>query len=210
MWSRRTGPDVGDVILDTLTDFAPRRVLEAGCGLGHFARRLQDAGLEVVAIDQSEQMVELARDLGVDARVADVQELPFDDGEFDVASANMMLYHVPDLGRALRELARVAPVLVAATNGYDQLQEMWQLVGRGLQDRRRIFMRENGGALLASHYREVRLIDLPATIEMSADDMRHSIANSVAHRHLADRVPDFDGTRAVTASTAVFVASNPA
>jgi hypothetical protein len=45
---------------------------------------------------------------------------------------------------------------------------------------------------------------------MTADDMRHYVGNSVAHRHLADRVPDFDGTRKVTASTAVFVASHAA
>jgi hypothetical protein len=54
------------------------------------------------------------------------------------------------------------------------------------------------------------MIDLPATVEMTADDMRHYIANSVAHRHLAERVPDFDGARTVTASTAVFVASRAA
>jgi hypothetical protein len=52
------------------------------------------------------------------------------------------------------------------------------------------------------------MVDLPATVEMSADDMRNYIANSVAHRHLASRVPDFDGTRTITASTAVFIASN--
>jgi hypothetical protein len=87
---------------------------------------------------------------------------------------------------------------------------MWDLVGRDLAGRRDVFMRERGEELLRPHYAEVRMIDLPATVEMSADDMRHYIANSVAHRHLADRVPDFEGTRRITASTAVFVASNGA
>jgi len=45
---------------------------------------------------------------------------------------------------------------------------------------------------------------------MTSEDMRRYVANSVAHRQLADRVPDFDGTRTVTASTAVFTASNAA
>jgi hypothetical protein len=45
---------------------------------------------------------------------------------------------------------------------------------------------------------------------MTADDMRHYIGNSVAHRHLAERVPAFEGTRTITASTAVFVASRAA
>ena len=44
---------------------------------------------------------------GVDARVGDVQDLPFEDGEFDCAVAAWMLYHVPDVERALAELARV-------------------------------------------------------------------------------------------------------
>ena len=84
---------------------------------------------------------------------------------------------------------------------------MWDLVGRNLQGRRRVFMRENGADRLAPHYRELRRIDLPATVDMTADEMRHYIANSVAHRHLADRVPDFDGTWTITASTAVFLAT---
>ena len=187
--------------------FAPRRAVEVGCGPGDFAARLQAADVAVIAVDQSAQMVELARGRGVDARVGDVQALAFADDAFDVAVANFVLYHVPDLDRGLAELARVAPRLVAATNGYDQLREMWDLVGRDLGDRRTIFMRETGEALLHAHYDDVRLIDLPATVEMSADDMRHYIANSVRHRRLAARVPEFEGTRTITASTAVFVAS---
>ena len=119
-----------------------------------------------------------------------------------------MLYHIADVGQALGELARVAPALVAATMGYDQLREMWSLVGRDLGRRQGLFMRETGEQLLQAHYTKVRMVDLPATVEMSADDMRNYIANSVAHRHLASRVPDFDGTRTITASTAVFIASN--
>jgi SAM-dependent methyltransferase len=210
LWSRRTGPKVFDVVFDAVGALEPRRALEVGCGPGDFAARLQTAGIEVVAVDQSEQMVALARERGIDARLGDVQALAFADGSFDVAVANFMLYHVPELDRGLAELARVAPRLVAATNGYDQLREMWELVGRDLGDRGSIFMRETGEELLRAHYGDVRLIDLPATVEMSAGDMRRYIANSVRHGHLAERVPAFDGTRTITASTAVFVASNAA
>jgi SAM-dependent methyltransferase len=209
LWSRRTGPSAFDVAFDALSALRPRRVVEAGCGDGAFAARLQAVGIDVTAVDQSEQMVQLARARGVDARVGDVRSLPFADGEFDAAAANFMLYHVPDVEHALAELARVAPRLVAATNGYDQLREMWDLVGRDLGERRLLFMRETGTDLLRDHFADVRMIDLPATVEMSADDMRRYIANSVAHRHLAERVPDFGGTRRITASTAVFVATNP-
>jgi SAM-dependent methyltransferase len=208
LWSRRTGPPAYDVAFDALLELEPRRVVELGCGPGDFAARVQAAGIHVVAFDQSEQMVELARARGVDARVGTVEAIPSGDGVFDAAVANFMLYHVADVGQALGELARVAPALVAATMGYDQLREMWTLVGRDLGRRRGLFMRETGEQILRDHYADVRMIDLPATVEMSADDMRGYIANSVAHRHLASRVPDFEGTRTITASTAVFVASN--
>jgi ubiquinone/menaquinone biosynthesis C-methylase UbiE len=206
IWSRRTGPRAIDVTFDEVLALSPARVLEVGCGRGELAERLMQAGLDVVALDQSERMVDLTRARGVDARVGDVQELPFADREFDVAVANFMLYHVPDLDRALADLRRVAHALVAATNGFDQLREMWELVGRDLADRRQLFMRETGASFLERYFAEVRTIDLPATVELSADDMRHYIAHSVAHRHLASGVPDFEGTRMVTASTAVFVA----
>jgi SAM-dependent methyltransferase len=209
LWSRRTGPRAIDVTFDEVVASAPQRVLEVGCGRGELAERLVHAGLDVVAVDQSERMVELTRARGVDARIGDVSELPFADGEFDVAVANFMLYHVPDLDRALAELCRVAPTLVAATNGFDQLREMWELVGRDLGDRRHLFMRETGASFLGRHFSDVRTIDLPATVDLSAEDMRYYIAHSVAHRQLAERVPDFEGTRTVTASTAVFVATQP-
>ena len=190
IWAGRE-PNPVDVAFDEVVARAPGRVLEAGCGTGGFAKRLVDAGIDVVAIDQSQRMVELTRELGVRAEVGDVQDLPFPNGGFDVAVANFMLYHVTDLDRGLAELARVAPVLVATTNGREH-------------------MVENGAEYLARHFDDVRAIDLPAAIAMTADDMRRYVANSVAHRHLADRVPDFEGAREVTASSAVFVASRAA
>ena len=140
-----------------------------------------------------------------------MQKIPFADDEFDVAVANFMLYHVADLDRGLAELVRVAPALVATTNGRAHMQEMWQLVGRDRwTETADIFMVENGAGYLAPYFDSVRAIDLPAVIEMTADDMRRYVGNSVAHRHLVDQVPEFEGMREVTASTAVFVASRAA
>ena len=91
------------------------------------------------------------------------------------------------------------------------MREMWQLVGRDRwTETADIFMVENGREYLSHHFDSVRAIDLPASIGMTADAMRRYVGNSVAHRHLADRVPDFEGEREVTASTAVFVASRAA
>jgi len=128
------GPDAPQLVFEAVAAGAPSRYLEVGCGEGELSARVQDElGCDVVAIDQSERMVELTRARGVDARVGDVQDLPFADGEFDCAVAAWMLYHVPDVNRALGELARVLQSggrLVAVTNYRDHLEELRELVGR--------------------------------------------------------------------------------
>ena len=130
-----TGVDARVPLVAAVVEARPRRVLEVGCGWGELAEWLRrDTGAEVVAVDLSERMVELARGRGVDARVADVQALPFADGEFDVAVAAWMLYHVPDLDRGIAELARVVRPggrLVTVTNSLSHLAELRALVGSG-------------------------------------------------------------------------------
>jgi SAM-dependent methyltransferase len=127
------GPDPRRLALDALAEAAPRRVLEVGCGTGDLTERIVgELGVELVALDQSERMVELTRERGIDARVGDVQQLPFEDASFDAALAAWMLYHVPDVGRAIAELARVLRPggrLVAVTNASTHLAELRQLVG---------------------------------------------------------------------------------
>ena len=205
------GADAAEVALDAVREAAPERVLEVGCGWGWFAERVaSELGAEVVAIDQSPRMVELARARGVDARVADVQELPFAPGEFDVAVANWMLYHVRDLDRALAELARVLRAggrLVAATNGLQHLHELWALVGRDRAFEPVRFFAETGEEPLRKHFARVERRDVigPVTFESRAE-VQGYIASSVAHKELAERVPPFDGPLVATRVNAIFVA----
>ena len=84
------GPDARDAVIDAIGAVSPRRVLEVGCGWGDLSLRIaRELGAEVVAVDLSPRMVELACAQGVDARVADVQSLPFEDGEFGVVGATV-------------------------------------------------------------------------------------------------------------------------
>jgi ubiquinone/menaquinone biosynthesis C-methylase UbiE len=210
LWARRPGPQPQEVAFDEVMAAGPRRVIEVGCGRDELADALIRAGIEVVAVDQSARMVELTAARGVDARVGDVQDLPFPAQSFDAAIANFMLYHVPDLDRGLSELVRVLTsggVLVAATNSVLQLAEMWELVGRDLSDRADLFMRETGEPILRRHFRAVRCVDFDSTIALTASEMRDYIAHSVRHRHLAERVPEFAGTLTVTTGSCVFVAT---
>ena len=90
-------------------------VLEIGCGTGDMWAG-QDGIIRrcsrFVLTDFSEGMLEQAKETlrgqaGIEYCPADIQELPFDDQAFDIVIANMMLYHVPDLSRGLREVKRV-------------------------------------------------------------------------------------------------------
>ena len=91
------------------------RVLELGCGTGSLWAG-QDALIQrcskLILTDLNEGMVEKARAAlgerpGLEYRTADIQSIPFPDRSFDAVIANMMLYHVPDMEKALREVRRV-------------------------------------------------------------------------------------------------------
>lgn len=82
-------------------------VLECGCGTGLILDRIQRHARKAVGIDLSPGMLEHARDRGLDVREASVTELPFEDATFDVTCSFKVLAHVPDIGRALAEMARV-------------------------------------------------------------------------------------------------------
>lgn len=152
------------VALEAIRRERPRRVLDVGCGQGAFAERVAaETGAAVVAADSSPRMVELAAARGLEALVADVRALPFADGEFDCVVAAWMLYHVPELDRAIAELARVTRpggLLVAVTNGDGHLAELWRLVGRA--PTRLGFGRANGAEHLRRRFRHVEQHDLTA------------------------------------------------
>ena len=165
------GPDTREVAFAAIAEVSPRRVLEVGGGPGELSARIaRELGAEVVMVDVSPRMVELARGRGVDARVGDVQALPFADGEFDCAVAAWMLYHVPDLDRGLAELRRVLRVggrLVAVTNGADHMEELRRLAGDRAWERR--FRREEAEAVLERHFARAERRDVDGWVTVDPE-----------------------------------------
>lgn len=106
------------------------RVLDVGCGTGMLASVLASrvgAG-QVAAIDPAERFAAACRERvpGADVRVGVAESLPWANGEFDAALANLVIGFLSDPGQGVREMARVArPGGVVAMS-------MWDLAGGGM------------------------------------------------------------------------------
>jgi SAM-dependent methyltransferase len=77
-----------------------RTALDVATGGGHVARRLREAGLEVVTCDPSPGM---HPDV-----ICRAEDLPFADGSFDVVACRTAAHHFADVPAAVREMARIA------------------------------------------------------------------------------------------------------
>ena len=94
--------------------FLPRnaqgmKLLEIGCGTGHWRRFFSENGFEVRGVDISEHMIERARSKNVANalfQIADGQSLPFGDGSFDVVAAIATLEFVANTETVVQEMAR--------------------------------------------------------------------------------------------------------
>ena len=83
------------------------RVLDVGCGPGTITADMASMGVDVIGIDAAADVVEKAKELGVDARVGDAYALDFADGSFDVVHSHQTLQHLARPVDALREFRRV-------------------------------------------------------------------------------------------------------
>jgi len=82
-------------------------VLECGAGTGLILERIARFAKSARGIDLSPGMLRRAHARGLDVREASVTAIPFPDASFDVVCTFKVLAHVPEVGRALFEMARV-------------------------------------------------------------------------------------------------------
>ncbi len=90
---------------------APRRLLEVGCAKGFLVRRFRSLGIDAYGVDISSYAIGAAPDeVKPYVSVADIRELPWPDGSFDMVLCMETLEHVPpeEVPQAIAELARVS------------------------------------------------------------------------------------------------------
>lgn len=115
---------MADHLLELSGPVAGLDVLDVACGVGTCAAAFGGAGAGVSAIDSDADMVIRCRQKAADAglfsatdaaadagwvrpNLADAHDLPFEDGRFDLVTANGGLSNIADPARALREAGRV-------------------------------------------------------------------------------------------------------
>lgn len=204
------GDNAEEVLFAAVKEFAPTRVLEVGCGAGGMAERVRDElGAQIVAVDSSERMVELTRQRGIESYVADVQELPFGDGEFDCVFAGWVLYHVLDRERAISECARVLRPggrFATATLADENMSDLWDFLGSP-RDRILGFSSSNGAEQLGRCFANVETREANGVVVFGTpDDMTQFVSANITRAHLAAAVPEFTEPVHVRTHHTIFVA----
>jgi len=97
--------------VDRLLPAAPHggKLLEVGCGTGHWSEYFARKGFAVTGVDISERMIAVARQRNIPSgtfEVADAERLPFVSGSFDVVAAITVLEFTADPAQVVCEMTR--------------------------------------------------------------------------------------------------------
>ena len=122
------------IIADLLPTAAEgEKLLEVGCGTGHWSRFFSEYGFKVTGVDISERMINAALPKGIpnaSFHIADGHLLPFADDSFNLTTAITTLEFVRDAGAVLREMIRCTRkpgrILLGVLNGLSKVNRQKQ------------------------------------------------------------------------------------
>ncbi len=179
------------------------RVLELGCGTGDMWKNrgeLIKSLSKLILSDLSEGMLETARaNVGchdnVEYKLIDIGSIPYADESFDAVIANMMLYHVPDIEKALSEVRRVlkpSGTFYCATYGERGIVEYLAAIlsSYGVEDKvNKSFTLQNGRAILEKAFPKVERLDYPDSLAVTEPDDMVDYIYSLAGMSSLSSVP---------------------
>lgn len=174
----------GNWIISNYNIKSGTRILELGCGTGDMWKKHLDLlknASEIILTDFSEGMIKAARETLGDAenisyKVVDIQNIPYDDGAFDIVIANMMLYHIPQIDKGLTEVCRVlknSGTFYCATYGeHGIIQYIAGLLKDfGVEERvNKNFTLQNGKTKLAPFFDTVNRLNYKDSLEVTDID----------------------------------------
>ncbi len=150
-------------------------ILELGCGTGAiWENKIQHLPVDssLILSDFSTAMVEGVKQKyadfeNVSTEQVDIQEIPYPDNSFDIVIANSMLYHVPNLQKAISEVYRVLKSggrFYTTTTGINGMGEYLHNVLREFNpsidafgENAISFTLENGASVLGSEFTDIQL-----------------------------------------------------
>ncbi len=106
------------------------RLLEVGSGMGHLVGQLS-AAFEAYGMDLNHWAVDQSKKYSENAslQTASAQELPYQDGAFNVVIIKHIVEHLPDPAKAIHEIGRVTEqggILILATPNLGSLLKPWK------------------------------------------------------------------------------------
>lgn len=171
------------------------KILELGCGTGSMwidHRDVINRCSQVVLSDLSEGMLAEAKNkVGVfqntEYKIIDIQEIPFKDDYFDIVIANYMLYHVPDIDRAVSEVRRVLKKgghFYAGTTGENGIMEtIVKILGVDLAYTN-TFSLENGKEKLDPYFHQIEIKRYVDSLEVTnIDDLMDYIYSGITFKN---------------------------
>lgn len=161
--------EIGGRLLERLhyLKMSPQRILDLGCGPGFFSRELalMYPKAQIVGLDLAESMLIQARKKHSWRRkwslvAADMKNLPFATGAFDLVFANQVIHWGDSLPHVFRELNRVMKVngcLMFTTLGPDTFKELksaWSIANEYAHVNEFPDMHDVGDCLMSEHFLE--------------------------------------------------------